>query len=114
MESEVTTVWSPRGLLVPRQRNNAAGHLQMLTSLCLFLPNLHHARETWTSGQTLWLRDFLPASLPKPGRVMMFEYNSSPAIGASAIKLDDNAKKLLQWLMLKRKASYCPVTVLRY
>jgi hypothetical protein len=36
---------------------------------------------------------------------MLFAYNSSPAMGAAAIKLDDHAKSLLQWLWLKRKAS---------
>ncbi|KAK3382254.1 hypothetical protein B0T24DRAFT_492710, partial [Lasiosphaeria ovina] len=51
----------------------------------------------------LWLKDFLPASLSKPARVMLFAYNSSPAIGASAIKLDDHAKQLLHWLNLRRE-----------
>jgi hypothetical protein len=37
---------------------------------------------------------------------MLFEYNSSPAIGASAITLDGHAKNLLQWLSLKRKVSF--------
>jgi hypothetical protein len=65
----------------------------------------NHARETWTTGGKLWLKDFLPARLSKPARVMLFAYNSSPAIGAAAIRLDDHAKGLLQWLWLKRKAS---------
>jgi len=34
---------------------------------------------------------------------MLFAYNSSPALGATAIKLDDHAKSLLQWLELERK-----------
>jgi hypothetical protein len=67
-----------------------------------------HAQETWMKGDKLWLKDFLPARLPKPARVMSFAYNSSPAIGATVIKLDDHATSLLQWLNLRRKAS-CPV-----
>ncbi|KAF5136286.1 hypothetical protein E5D57_000046 [Metarhizium anisopliae] len=63
-----------------------------------------HARKTWTMGDKLWLNDFLPGALSRPIRVMMFEYNSSPAVGAAAIKLDDHAKNLLQWLNLRRKA----------
>jgi hypothetical protein len=62
-----------------------------------------HARATWTSGGKLWLSDFLPSRLTKPSRVMLFEYNSSPAMGAAAIKLDDHAKNLLQWLAVRRK-----------
>ncbi|RKK30690.1 hypothetical protein BFJ66_g16191 [Fusarium oxysporum f. sp. cepae] len=62
-----------------------------------------HARKTWTMGDKLWLKDFLPSALARPARVMLFEYNSSPAIGATAIKLAGHANNLLQWLKLKRK-----------
>ncbi|KAM0293721.1 hypothetical protein ACHAPM_011521 [Fusarium culmorum] len=63
-----------------------------------------HARKTWTMSEKLWLKDFLPgALLPKHARVMLFEYNSSPAIGATAIKLSGHVNNLLQWLKLKRK-----------
>jgi hypothetical protein len=65
-----------------------------------------HARKTWTMGDKLWLKDFLPNALPQPARVMLFEYNSSPAIGATAIKLAGHANNLLQWLKLKRKVLY--------
>ncbi|SPJ73908.1 related to kinesin light chain [Fusarium torulosum] len=63
-----------------------------------------HARKTWTMGDKLWLKDFLPNALARPARVMLFEYNSSPAIGATAIKLAGHANNLLQWLKLKRKS----------
>ncbi|EXL39944.1 hypothetical protein FOCG_17446 [Fusarium oxysporum f. sp. radicis-lycopersici 26381] len=63
-----------------------------------------HARKTWTMGDKLWLKDFLPNALSRPSRVMLFEYNSSPAIGATAIKLAGHANNLLQWLKLKRKS----------
>ncbi|KAM0293719.1 hypothetical protein ACHAPM_011519 [Fusarium culmorum] len=70
-----------------------------------FKNNNDHARKTWTMGEKLWLKDFLPdALLPKHARVMLFEYNSSPAIGATAIKLSGHANNLLQWLKLKRKS----------
>ncbi|KAK2598930.1 hypothetical protein QQS21_005608 [Conoideocrella luteorostrata] len=63
-----------------------------------------HARKTWTMGDKMWLKDFLPHALSRSARVMLFQYNSSPAVGAAAIKLDDHATNLLQWLKLKRKA----------
>lgn len=69
-----------------------------------------HARNTWTHSGQLWLKDFLPARLPKPARVMLFEYNASPAMGAAAIKLDDHAKNLLHWLDIRRKVSCIPVS----
>lgn len=46
-------------------------------------------------GDKLWLNDFPPGALSRPIRVIMFEYNLSPAVGVAAIKLDDHAKKLL-------------------
>ncbi|KAK4118487.1 WD40 repeat-like protein [Parathielavia appendiculata] len=67
-----------------------------------FMGDPNHAQETWTKGGKLWLKDFLPAYLPKPARVMLFAYNSSPAFGASALRLDDHARNLLQWLSLER------------
>ncbi|KAK2605986.1 hypothetical protein QQS21_003612 [Conoideocrella luteorostrata] len=62
-----------------------------------------HAWKTWTKADKLWLRDFLPKALSRPSRVMLFEYNSSPAVGASSMRLSDHANNLLQWLKLKRK-----------
>ncbi|KAH7304608.1 hypothetical protein B0I35DRAFT_401104 [Stachybotrys elegans] len=69
-----------------------------------FMNSDDHARKTWTMGDKLWLKDFLPNALSRPVRVMLFEYNSSPAMGAAAIKLADHANNLLQWLKLKRKS----------
>ncbi len=62
-----------------------------------------HAWKTWSRGDKLWLRDFLPARLPRPARVMLFAYNSSPVLDASAAKLDEHAESLLHWLSLRRK-----------
>jgi hypothetical protein len=85
--------------------NSLTNHLYSVVAVhgLNFMNSPAHARETWAKGGRLWLKDFLPAKLPKSCRVMLFEYNSSPAMGASAIKLDDHAKNLLQWLSLKRK-----------
>ncbi|KAF4448228.1 hypothetical protein F53441_8335 [Fusarium austroafricanum] len=63
-----------------------------------------HALKTWTKGGKLWLRDFLPDKLSSPARILLFAYNSSPAMRATAMKLTDHANNLLQWLNLKRKA----------
>ncbi|KAI1470948.1 uncharacterized protein F4812DRAFT_419582 [Daldinia caldariorum] len=68
-----------------------------------FRNNPDHAQDTWKAGKCLWLRDFLPGKLTKPARVMLFSYNSSPALGASAMKLDNHAKTLLQLLELERE-----------
>ena len=76
-----------------------------------FKGKTNHAQETWTKGDKLWLKDFLPRSLSKAARVMLFAYNSSPAMGATAIKLDDHAKNLLHWINLEREAS-CPAATL--
>ncbi|RYP05013.1 hypothetical protein DL764_004088 [Monosporascus ibericus] len=60
-----------------------------------FRNNPDHARDTWKAADSLWLRDFLPARLSKPVRVILFSYNSSPAIDATTINIDDHAKNLL-------------------
>ncbi|KAH6881069.1 hypothetical protein B0T10DRAFT_551364 [Thelonectria olida] len=68
-----------------------------------FKNNPNHARQTWMMGDKLWLKDFFPGSLPQATRVMLFAYNSSPSLDATAIRLDDHAKNLLQWLHLERQ-----------
>ncbi|KAH8894406.1 hypothetical protein GQ53DRAFT_643154, partial [Thozetella sp. PMI_491] len=68
-----------------------------------FKGNADHARDTWTKGGKLWLRDFLPNRLRRPSRVMLFAYNTSPAKGTSAMRFDDHARSLLEWLHLKRE-----------
>lgn len=72
-----------------------------------------HAREISTKGDKLWLKDLFPACLPKSALVMLFAYNSSSAVIAAAIKLDDHAKNLLQWLSMKQKSSF-PASEERY
>lgn len=73
-----------------------------------------HARDTWKRDDSLWLKDFLPGKLAKPVRVMLFSYNSSPAIDAAAIKLDDHAKNLLQWLDIERQVSLAYISSERW
>lgn len=61
-----------------------------------------HAYETWTEGRRLWLRDFLPESIPD-ARVFSFGYNSAVAFGGTASKIDDFATSLLERLLQKRR-----------
>ena len=71
-----------------------------------FMNNSDHAEETWSASGRLWLKDLLPPRLPRPARIMLFAYNASPAMEAAAIKLDDHAKSLLQWLVIRRKVCF--------
>ncbi|KAK4988131.1 hypothetical protein LTR50_004153 [Elasticomyces elasticus] len=68
-----------------------------------FLGSPKPGTSTWEQDGKLWIRDFLPQHLSTTCRVMLYEYNSSPAVGAAAFTLDDHAKKLLLLLNLKRK-----------
>lgn len=61
-----------------------------------------HPYKTWTEGQNLWLRDFLPKVVPD-ARVFTFGYNSAVAFGGTASKVDDFATTLLERLLQKRK-----------
>ncbi|KAK4228062.1 hypothetical protein QBC38DRAFT_167932 [Podospora fimiseda] len=67
----------------------------------------NHAFDTWSLNDKIWLRDFLPSKLSVRTRVMLFEYNSSPAMGAAAVNLVDHARNLLQHLSLKRQSEDC-------
>ena len=61
-----------------------------------------HPYKTWTEGQKLWLRDFLPNAVPE-ARVFTFGYNSSIAFGGTASRIDDFARTLLERLLQKRR-----------
>ena len=61
-----------------------------------------HPYKTWTEGQKLWLRDFLPKAVPD-ARVLTFGYNSSIAFGGTASRIDDFATTLLERLLQKRR-----------
>ncbi|CZR68348.1 uncharacterized protein PAC_18247 [Phialocephala subalpina] len=86
-------------------RLQAGQWLRLGSTLLLTAARIAALPAPQKSSEKLWLKDFLPGGLPKSVRVMLFEYNSSPAKGATSIKLNDHAKNLLQWLSLKRKAS---------
>lgn len=70
-----------------------------------FKDNKNHPVVTWagSSKTTPWVQEFLPSALQRPCRVMLFAYNSSPAMGAEAVDLDDHARFLLRCLQEKRE-----------
>jgi triacylglycerol esterase/lipase EstA (alpha/beta hydrolase family) len=60
-----------------------------------------HAEHTWTLGDKLWLRDFLPSKLPH-ARVLLFGYNSNIAFETSIAGVREQAANLLNRLSHKR------------
>lgn len=60
-----------------------------------------HAEATWTDGDKLWLKDFLPAQLPN-ARILLFGYNSNVAFETSISGVRENAVNLLNRLVNKR------------
>ena len=60
-----------------------------------------HAEATWTVGENLWLRDFLPTELPT-ARVLLFGYNSNLAFETSTAGVFEQAENLLNRLKSKR------------
>ncbi|KAK4997940.1 GTP-binding protein [Elasticomyces elasticus] len=52
-----------------------------------FLGSPKPGTSTWEQDGKLWIRDFLPQHLSTTCRVMLYEYNSSPAVGAAAFTL---------------------------
>ncbi|UKZ79117.1 hypothetical protein TrVFT333_006867, partial [Trichoderma virens FT-333] len=101
--------WASPGLHVIFESNNGsrstmAAEIDIIAVHGLnFKGRERHPQGSWMKGDKLWLKDILPERLRRPARVMLFSYNSSPAISAAALKLDDHANSLLQSLNLKRK-----------
>ena len=66
-----------------------------------------HPRNTWTSqspgGETFWLQDLLPASLPG-ARVFTFGYDSRTFFSESTSTMNAFARNLLDHLEFKRKS----------
>ncbi|MCJ1383288.1 hypothetical protein MMC17_006401 [Xylographa soralifera] len=62
----------------------------------------YHAEATWTSGDKLWLRDFLPQSLPN-ARILLFGYNANVAIETSIAGVREQAINLLNRIASKRE-----------
>ena len=59
---------------------------------------------TWTDGDRLWLRDFLPTAIPE-ARIFTFGYNAGLAFTRSVSNVDDYARILLERLMAARRKS---------
>ena len=77
-------------------------HANVVTSIVAVHGLGGHPYKTWTEGQKLWLRDFLPKTVPE-ARVFTFGYNSSIAFGGTASRIDDFARTLLERLLQKRR-----------
>ncbi|ETS83042.1 hypothetical protein PFICI_04918 [Pestalotiopsis fici W106-1] len=61
-----------------------------------------HAAATWTAtAGSLWLRDFLPARLPR-ARIVMFDYNSNVTFQSSTAGVLEQSQSLLNQLELAR------------
>jgi hypothetical protein len=58
--------------------------------------------RTWTDGDSFWLQDFLPRTLP-PARIFTYGYNSRIAFSGSASRVDDYARALLERLRARRR-----------
>jgi protein SERAC1 len=61
----------------------------------------YHAEQTWTAGDNLWLRDFLPKRAPT-ARVLLFGYNSNVAFETSTAGVLEQSESLLNQLKFKR------------
>ena len=61
-----------------------------------------HAEATWTAGNKLWLRDFLPTKLPS-ARVLLFGYNANIAFETSTAGVREQAGNLLNRIASKRE-----------
>ncbi|KAI1372216.1 hypothetical protein F4677DRAFT_433331 [Hypoxylon crocopeplum] len=56
-----------------------------------------HAEATWTAGEKLWLRDFLPKRVPN-ARILLFGYNSNVAFQTATAGVREQAENLLNRL----------------
>jgi hypothetical protein len=61
----------------------------------------HHAEAAWTSQGKLWLKDFLPKSLPH-ARVLLFGYNANIAFETAAAGVREQAVNLLNHIASER------------
>ena len=61
----------------------------------------HHAEAAWTSQGKLWLKDFLPSSLPH-ARVLLFGYNANVAFETAAAGVREQAVNLLNHIVSER------------
>ena len=61
------------------------------------LDKQRHAEATWTAGDKLWLRDFLPARV-RGARIFLFGYNSNVAFQTASSGVREQAENLLNQL----------------
>ncbi|KAI1085805.1 hypothetical protein F5B20DRAFT_519816 [Whalleya microplaca] len=56
-----------------------------------------HAAATWTAGERLWLKDFLPKQAPG-ARILLFGYNANVAFQTASAGVREQAENLLNQL----------------
>lgn len=75
-------------------------------SLLLSIVAIHglggHPYKTWTQKDKLWLRDFVPQTVPE-ARILTYGYNSAIAFSGSTSGIDEFARTLLERLRHKRR-----------
>ncbi|MCJ1405753.1 Serine active site containing protein 1 [Xylographa trunciseda] len=76
----------------------------MLVTSIVAVHGLNPAEATWTSGDKLWLRDFLPQSLLN-ARVLLFGYNFNVAFDTSIAGVREQATNLLNRIESKREGA---------
>jgi hypothetical protein len=64
------------------------------------------AYKTWSHGDTLWLRDFLPEQVPG-ARVFSFRYDAQVAFSSSRADIRDFARSLLNSLKTSGRGKVC-------
>ncbi|KAI0121807.1 hypothetical protein F4814DRAFT_406604 [Daldinia grandis] len=60
-----------------------------------------HAELTWTAGDRMWLKDFLPKRVPN-ARILLFGYNANVAFQTAAAGVREQAENLLNQLEAAR------------
>lgn len=63
-----------------------------------------HAEDTWTAGDKLWLRDFLPKQVPQ-ARVFLYGYNANVVFKTATAGVREQATILLDQIANKRTVS---------
>ncbi|CAH0015263.1 unnamed protein product, partial [Clonostachys rhizophaga] len=61
-----------------------------------------HPIKTWRSGKSVWLRDFLPSTIPE-ARIFTFGYSSKTTFAKTVSEIGDFARELLERLLSVRR-----------
>ncbi|KAK1762095.1 ankyrin repeat protein [Phialemonium atrogriseum] len=88
--------------LWPRPETEAAVNIETDLDLIAIHGLAGHALNTWTEGDKLWLRDFLPCGLPKV-RVLTFGYDAGLVFTGSTSNTRDFALQLLEGIRQLRR-----------